>query len=91
MPPGKQRASLTVQEPQDHCVLALALGNTHQCPPSTPKYYEAITMKSSSFELESKKSLGYHLRPNDLGFASQALPWSMLYLGACMFIFKEPH
>ena len=34
MPPGKQTASLTVQEPWDHRVLALALGNTHQCPPS---------------------------------------------------------
>lgn len=48
-------------------------------------------MKSSSFELESKKGLGYDLIPNYLGFTSQALPSSMMYLGACVFIFKEPH
>lgn len=49
-------------------------------------------MKSSSFGLEREQSLGYHLIPYELGFSSQAQDtWSMLYLGAHTFIFKELH
>lgn len=70
-------------------VLALALGNTRQCPShSTPI---AIAMKSSSFELESELGMGYSLVPKHLGCPSQSLPWAMLYLGVCTFIFKELH